>query len=373
MFAPRAGKARIVSAAVVFLSYSLPVANAQRIAPRAPRMFPPNQAATMYLANLANQASLMNAASMGYPSNGLLNYVLAYELITGSYGSGGNGGNSYANPSTSPAVTESNFLLNLQEAAMRHEDVRLKRLEFPRKELENRARTREFLHEDWQAERARQAEYGRQSSYDPKLAPAQLVKALNALYEDMQYQSLGSVEPVEIDPGVLDRINFKVNVGDGALLKLTSVPWPVVLREENYARDRERMTEALADAKNQVLQKQLPTAEIQEIDAIKDRLKEDLRMRLLGKADATPIDINEYSQATHVLRQVDDTLRLLHQPNDAAYILSQRPDSKTVADLVFWMNSRGLRFGDIPEGSAPYYRTLHTRMAQQAQRIHGDK
>jgi hypothetical protein len=85
------------------------------------------------------------------------------------------------------------------------------------------------------------------------------------------------------------------------------------------------------------------------------------------------LDFNDYHEANQVFREIDQTVRVLRKPQEANFLLSDRPPGKNVVELVDALASRGLHFADIPEGKEPYYSALYRLMVQQSKQVHGDK
>jgi hypothetical protein len=263
---------------------------------------------------------------------------------------------------------QGDFLIKQEQAALLRERVRQKKLETRRKELEQWEWERAFRFEanERQRERIRQAALKR-SRNDPPLTEIWSATSLNVLLRDLQKHSGSPGLSVAIDKEGLAHIHVTSGrAGNLGLLKGDKIPWPLLLRTPDLADQRKPIDELLARVKGQAIKGDVTAEDVftlrRRVAALQARLKGSLRKR----ADDPAWNPGTYINAQRFLRQVDNALTMLEQP-DAAYYLKP-PKGKTVAELVQYMKEKGLQFAPATVGSERHYVALHTALAEESRR-----
>jgi hypothetical protein len=259
---------------------------------------------------------------------------------------------------------QGDLLVQLEEAALKREERRQVQLDARRKAFEQWAWERDFRYEEWKKQRERQREVNLLNAYDANYPTAAI---LNVLYLDLRHkQGLDQAVPVDLDPEVIQNVNFKVLAGNAALLKQEQLPWPLLLRDDQFTTERQQVERLLRQARESAKQEKRDDGTLQELRRLRDGLDE--RVRALAKSDE--VSPGDCIEAKRLLQAVGDTIALFKQPKEAAFLLAEVPPGcKTVPDVVKYMDSQGLLFADATEGSERYYRILHSALVQQSKRL----
>jgi len=184
-------------------------------------------------------------------------------------------------------------------------------------------------------------------------------KALNDLLIAIQREQRGGIvgPAVPVDPQTLRHINLttgNTTAGAGMLKELKRFQWPLALLDDPYNDARNKIEELSRAAAMQ--------AASGPVDA---KLQFDLQKAINGMiaqvkshvADLTP---TQYVQATRYLRELNDSVKVLQDPNASNYFTDKyQATGNTVAELVQGMNGRGLVFAPAASGDEPFYTVLH--------------
>jgi hypothetical protein len=269
---------------------------------------------------------------------------------------------------------EGDFLVKKMEAASLREDVRQKKLETRRKELEHWEWERDFrkneLNRQLERIRERQVEYNRMF---PSVAEITGAGPLNSLFDELQRrQALPAAGSMKVEQEWLKQIHVtsggRANIG---LLKGDKVLWPRLLYRSNFADDREQMERLLDRAKVLAMAKQRNEEELHgtldqlesAVRVCETRLDQEIRAGV-GDPDCNP---RHQIEVMKFLRQVTDATFVLERP-DAAYYLNP-VQGNTVAEMVAHMKKNGLRFAPATVGSERAYVALHRALADEVTRL----
>lgn len=265
---------------------------------------------------------------------------------------------------------EGDFLIKKQEAALLREQVRQKKLETRRLELEHWEWERDFrlhaLNREQKSLREAQVEYNRNF---PPLTQILAAGSLNSLLDELvKRPELPAAGSTPLDADGLAHVHVTVDGrGNIGLLKDDKISWPQILLRSDFADDRERMAQLLARAKEQVLVSQSKPEVLHDLRAVvkvcDTRLGEEIRN---GTSDAG-WNTRHYIEGLRFLKQVGDAIFLLEKP-DAAFYLKPL-EGKTVAELVAYMKKEGVRFAPATEGCERYYVALHRALADEVTRL----
>jgi hypothetical protein len=129
--------------------------------------------------------------------------------------------------------------------------------------------------------------------------------------------------------------------------------------------ERERIDSLAREAVLEVMNGgRIDAAKLRTLDADVSRLQEQLR-RNVGR-----LPPSQYMEASNFLREFDDALRMLRQP-EAGPILTGKYSAQgaTVDQLVKYMTSQGLLFAPKVSGDENAYNMLQRKMAEYDEEI----
>jgi hypothetical protein len=184
---------------------------------------------------------------------------------------------------------------------------------------------------------------------------------LVSMIRDSETASGGRGPTVEVDPQVVERINWTAN-GDTTGLGMVrnggkSLTWPALLMGDGHERDRQQLA-ALIDEAVRDVRTASPNAGriITQASAMIGQLRDELR------AKVTELDPQQYLDAQSFLRRLGDSLTALREPT-ANRVLQTKVQAATVADLVDQINAKGLRIAAAAPGDESSYSSLYNALS----------
>ncbi len=266
------------------------------------------------------------------------------------------------------------FLIKRQQAAILREEVRQKKLETRKAELEHLEWEREFLAKYDNNERRRfrdaQVEYYRNF---PPVTEIIDGGPLNSLYDELVKRpdlSAGGSTPVKAD--WLSHIHYTViGRGNSGLLKSDRIFWPQLMRRRDFDADRRKIDRLLASARQKVQRGQNDADELAELRAWVDDCEERIRAANKSGVHDPAWNPRHYIQAKQFLRTLEDTIVTLERPDAAQYLKPLQ--GETVAELVAYMRDKGLRFTHANVGDESAYVALHRALASEVTRMKGQE
>jgi hypothetical protein len=183
--------------------------------------------------------------------------------------------------------------------------------------------------------------------------------ALNSLTLAMQSTLRAGVQgpPVALPQDALLHINLnqpgKVNSSIGILRDGGKLDWPLILQDDPFKKDRERLDQLSPTAVLQASMGRVDAKILKELPLIVERMQAQL-LRMVQ--DVAP---NDYMDGKKFLRELDKSYRVLNDPNVAQYFGKWAPRGRTVGELVQHITSNGLQFAPASPGDEPYYMALY--------------
>jgi hypothetical protein len=306
--------------------------------------------------------------------------VVGAAGVSGAYGgaAGGYGGSAYGSYYQDPysgylrgnaevLTATGRFLTSQQDADRTKEEVRQARIDTRRKAFD------QYLYErghtpTLEDERERlQALEVRRSLHQPPVTEIWSAKALNDLLRDVQKlraQGVGG-PTVALDTDLLKRINVVAGrrAGNAGLLKNQGkLTWPPALLSPKLPKEaedlREQIDALLPDAIGQAIHGKVNRQVLRELDRAAAALQ-----ALLAK-EVGSLPANRYIEARRFLRDLDDALTALGQPNAGLYLTDKYAvKGQSVPDLVEYMTKEGLEFAPAVAGDEKAYVALHRALA----------
>jgi hypothetical protein len=272
---------------------------------------------------------------------------------------------------------QGDFLVKTQEASLLREEVRQKKFETRRKELEHWEWERDFMvswrNKDLERLRKSDVEYSRKF---PQYTEIYAGMPLNSLFDELRsLPDYAADNSVPVAAEWLDHINVTVdgrsNLG---LLKNGKVLWPQGLLRADYNDDREAINQLLTKAKeNAVISQSQNLIDAVILRQLRERvgqLRERLDREFKGGAyQGYSWTWSHYIGTMRFLRQVSDSIYALEQPGAA--VLLNPLQGKTVAELVGYMKKNGVRFAAATLGGEAAYVALHRALADEVTRVQG--
>jgi hypothetical protein len=255
-------------------------------------------------------------------------------------------------------------MIDEQTSFLLREKVKQERLETQRRALDN------WLY--WR-EKAPTAEDDRQrflqmqvrrALNDPPAGEIYSGRAMNTILDDLgrklgkDAQAQGPAIP--LDDEVLRHLNFtgQENKGNPGLLRNEGrLTWPMVLRGPQFKTDRDLLNDLTPTVYEQAVAGRVDAGALESmtraVKNLQDGLNENIR-------ELTP---NQHSEASRFLREFDEALVLLRQPNAGDFFGQKAPKAKTISDLVQQMVGKGIRFAPATSGDESAYVAVHRGLA----------
>lgn len=320
-----------------------------------------NTAVNPFFANAAGTLAANSAGSFnpagGYPYGGYPGY--------GGYDIGGlSGGSLYGAAAVMNA--QGQFKVQRQQARLLAEQVRAAQLENKRRAFD------EYMYEQRNTpsleairQEAIQAQLNRSlNAPDPtEIASA---SALNNVLASLEAMPAGKVESPAVAEDTLKRVNVVKGAGNSSLGllrdegKLTFPPAVSGLQPADETAQLLKRLDTLArDAYAQASTGRVDADMLKKMSEISSGLNE----RLTKLVNDMPF--GQYSDGKRFLRQLDDAIAVLQQPDAGEYLPNGKNAvrGRNVAELVKYMGDRGLRFAPATAGDEDAYRTLHRALA----------
>jgi hypothetical protein len=264
------------------------------------------------------------------------------------------------------------LLLQNQRAALLNHEVKRAKLETRRKELEHREWERDFLSGSLERERQRvQATEEERARKHPPLTEILSAKSLNDLLDHLQRQGdLAVSGSVRVEAEWLPHIHFtSAQGGNLGLLKDKTLFWPLLLRRSDFRAECKGMDDTVALLKKQLLAKGYVEAD--DLIAALGQLAE-LQKQVRQQVRATSADAPVWSPSTFIeaqryLGDLKDAFSLLKHKEAAFYLNPLQ--GRTVAELVQYMKSNGLRFARATDGCERHYLALHQALAEASRAV----
>ncbi len=268
---------------------------------------------------------------------------------------------------------QGDFLIKYEQASLLRLEVRKRLLPLRKAELQHWEWELDFRagRQNRQRERVRAAEVERDRLFPP-LTQILSAYVLNNLYDELAKAPLPPAGSTLVEQDWLAHVHVTVDGrGNMGLLKNDRIFWPQLMLRADFADDKTRIDQLLAKAKAQVSisqsQSQVDPEVLRElrerIAGCLTRVSSELRS---GNADPG-WNMRHYIEARRILRQVDDALFILEQP-DAGYFLNPL-QGKTVAEVITNMRKNGVRFAAATRGDDRFYVALHRALADEVTRL----
>jgi hypothetical protein len=315
-------------------------------------------------ASLQSNVPIFNPAYPNAPQGG------GYPFGGGGYGMGRYGG--YMQGAANLTVANAQYNLTTEQARIVREQANREHL------LTNRAtmEERQYESDQWQKrhdpDTIRQQDQERslqRSLHNPPETEIWSGVALNALLKDIQNATSNGVSapPVPLNSATLAQINLTDGTnynGVGMLKDLTKFNWPLVVRKEAFAQDRQQVEEMSRKAVSQVMSNSLDPDLLDKLNDAVATMKNDVDT---AAPNMTP---TQYIQASRYLGDVKQSLKVLQDPNVANYFNKKwTAQGNTVGDLVQNMTGQGLKFAPAAPGEEASYTALHSAMVTYIDRL----
>lgn len=265
----------------------------------------------------------------------------------------------YLNGAANVISAQGGWLKDVQDAYLKKEDVKAAKLK------NKRAAFDEWLYEkantptlEEQREEERMQNVLR-SQHNPPPTEIWSGKALNDLMQDLQQRGTAAMHgpPIYLNQELLKEINVTTGTTTAGLgLLKNKLQWPLGLTDAAFSAGR-KAVEASA-ALRQAESGTVDPGTLRELISSVDKMQAQL------KANVSNVEPNEYIRAKRYLNDLDQSIKTLQDANVAKYASkSWSAQGATVAELVQYMTSNGLKFAPATPGDEPAYNSIHRAMA----------
>jgi hypothetical protein len=260
------------------------------------------------------------------------------------------------------------YLYLNQKTAQEREKTRRMRLETRKLELEHTKWEREFMLKSWQEEIEKNIQHEEKRAREtPPLTEVVAGSSLNWLLRDLSKESRSPNSPsLAIKQSLIDHVTFVSTGGNASMLRQKQIAWPVMLQEKRFADSREQIESLLEKARADANRSTLTLDTLKALLEQHARLDDDLTYESKASTVWGP---TQQVMAARFLKELKQTLLLLQNPKEAAFLLNHTPRCKTVAELVQHMREHALKFGPASAGNERHYVSLHAVLAREAQEV----
>jgi hypothetical protein len=266
------------------------------------------------------------------------------------------------------------FLMDMERTKLLQQELKQKKLETRRKELEHWAWERKFMALTYEDQKILSHDIEvRRVVRDARPGEIYSGDALNTLVTELlkpaSQTAPGGSMPV--DPDMLAHINVTGVVGNAGLLKAGRVVWPLLIAARPTLTDQRTAIDAdLATARASVLKGEtvdpfLIVALRKKVSTLENQLSAEVR----GGGDDGDWSPGQYVAARRSLKELREALAVLERP-DASYYLSPLKGG-TVAEVVQHMEGNGLHFAPATIGDERFYTAMYYALRKELERVGG--
>src|SRR5262245_7515262 len=291
--------------------------------------------------------------------------AIAYNPAYAGYGYpyGGDPYGGYLTGGASVIQAQGEFMVKNQEALLTKEQVKQAKLDTHRKQMD------EYYYEkarrptlEQEREETRLKELARAQN-DPPLTEIWAGISLNNLLTNIQRaESMAGLRgpSVPLEPEVGKHVNVTTGKTTGSVSLVNSgndLEWPLTLEDDRFEKDRKEIDRLVQEVVRQAQYNKVQSKTYSQLDRSVRTLRQNL------KKGVNDIEPNDYIASVRYLNQLQDSLRVLKEPNVANYFSGAiAARGNTVAELVDNMTKDGLKFAPVTLGNEQYYTALHRSM-----------
>jgi hypothetical protein len=192
-------------------------------------------------------------------------------------------------------------------------------------------------------------------------------KSMNDILTDLQLlpDNFPQGPHIRLDQSKVAHLNVTSGRSEGNVGALThgKLAWPWALQRRFFRANREKLATLFSCAA--AAAGSLDPDKVDDIDATLSALYAQLKARI------RVLPSNEYVRAKRFLNHCEDALRALKQPDAADYFNGKNvARGQTVAELVGYMTTQGLRFAPAVAGGEAAYLCVHRALAQYSLAVH---
>ena len=253
------------------------------------------------------------------------------------------------------------YLKDVQDAYLKKEQVKSAKLQ-----------NRRAAFDEWMYEKANTPTLEEQrederiqnvlrSQHNPPATEIWSGKALNDLLQDIQQRDAPSGPPIYLNQDLLKEVNVTTGTtvaGAGVLKNGGKLQWPLALMADNYEASRKKIETLAAEA---VKQAETSTPNPKTLMELNDSVG---KFQDLLKTTGGNIEPNQYIRAKRYLNDLSASLTTLQDANASNYCSKKwAAQGTTVAELVGYMTSQGLKFAPATPGDEAAYNMLQRALA----------
>jgi hypothetical protein len=202
----------------------------------------------------------------------------------------------------------------------------------------------------------------RHSRNDPPQSDIWSADALNTLFTAIKSAQVAGIygPPIPLPEDMLKHINLSTGkrpANIGVLRDGGKFEWPLILQDDAFTKDRERLEVLTQQAVNEAATNgRVDTKIIRELTPTIDRMQQNL-LRMVQEA---PPD--QYMEGKKFLRELAASYKLFQDPDVGNYFGKWVPRGRTVAELLQHMIDNGLQFAPALPGDETYYTAFYNSL-----------
>jgi hypothetical protein len=261
----------------------------------------------------------------------------------------------YLNGTANLVNASGQFMLANQQAALMREEVTRSQIDTRNRIIQQRMYEASITPNAQDVREQNELNRLRSSRNDPPRTDIWSGDALNTLFNAIRSARIVGLQgpAIPISEDILQHLNVTTGRRPGNIGMLRNggnLDWPLLLQDDVFKKDRERLNELTPRAVEQAAKNgRVDTQILRELPTIVDRMQSNL---LAMVQEAVP---SEYMDARRFLRELGRAYRLLQEPDVANYFGRWKPRGRTVGELLQHMIDNGLQFAAALPGDETFY------------------
>jgi len=274
---------------------------------------------------------------------------------------------------------QGDFLIKHEQARLLREKVSQAKLVTRKRELEHIIWERDWRYRYWSQERAIAKKTRFEAAIEQENAGIASGWSLNVLRQYLieHEADASSGLSVAIPSETLAHIHVTSKEHEGCatgLLKSQTLPWPYLLRLDDFAETREQVERLYRRIRKGTAAGRLPgPADMDQLLGGLDELdKHCVAAVRTGQKGQTRID-GDFILAKRFLTDLRGNVEMLKDNPKALRIYCERLPARNVAELIAYMKTQGLEFDKALRNDERFYHALHLLLVDEVKRIRSEK
>jgi hypothetical protein len=255
-----------------------------------------------------------------------------------------------------------NFMQSVQQSALMQEDVKRSQINTRQAIIQQRMYEDSITPKTEDVRMQQELNRLRHSRNDPPQSDIWSADALNTLFTAIKSAQVAGIRgpTIPLPEDMLRHINLSTGkrpANIGVLRDGGRLDWPLILQDDTFKKDRERLNELTQQAvKEAATTGRVDSKIIRELNPTVDRMQQNL-LRMVQEA---PPD--QYMEGRRFLRDLAAAYKLFQDPDVGNYFGRWVPQGRTVGELLQHMIDNGLQFAPALPGDETFYTAFYNNL-----------